>query len=242
MIITGFIPISCFALGTWQVKRLKWKVALIDELEEKMERDPLPLPSRVNLDVLSNFAYRRVVLSGRWDHAHTVLVGPRVREGTNGYHVVTPLVRENGSTVLVDRGFVTKDAAENALRRGTSDDSAVQVYGIIRTGQNRNRFTPDNHPENGEWHWLDIGALAEHAGGEAAGVQPVLIEEIFDGHGGQAASRIANAIPVGRSPTVDVPNSHLSYLITWYSLSAFTSVMFLRLFLNRKRARGRLRL
>lgn len=47
MILTGFIPIFCFGLGTWQVQRLRWKVALIDELEEKMERDPLPLPGRV---------------------------------------------------------------------------------------------------------------------------------------------------------------------------------------------------
>jgi surfeit locus 1 family protein len=187
----------------------------------------------LSLSVLSEFAYRRVLLSGRWDHARSILIGPRVRDGTTGYHIITPLMRENGSTVLVDRGFVSKDAAHKVMTPSDTDDSKVRVYGILRTGQARNRFTPDNHPEKGEWYWLDIGALADHAGGEAAGVQPVLVEEIFstqarpssstqfvdrvvDGHGGEAASRIAKAIPVGRSPTVDLPNSHLSYLITWY--------------------------
>ena len=47
IIVVGCIPILTFALGTWQVQRLKWKVALIDELEEKLEREPIPLPPHV---------------------------------------------------------------------------------------------------------------------------------------------------------------------------------------------------
>lgn len=47
MIVLGIIPIFTFALGTWQVERLKWKVNLIDELQEKLSREPLMLPSRV---------------------------------------------------------------------------------------------------------------------------------------------------------------------------------------------------
>ena len=44
MIVVGFIPIFTFALGTWQVQRLQWKVALIDELKEKLDREPMILP------------------------------------------------------------------------------------------------------------------------------------------------------------------------------------------------------
>ena len=47
MILVGCVPIVTFALGTWQVQRLKWKVALIDELEEKLEREAIPLPPHV---------------------------------------------------------------------------------------------------------------------------------------------------------------------------------------------------
>ena len=47
MVLVGIIPFFTFALGTWQVKRLKWKVALIDDLEEKLEREPMPLPPQV---------------------------------------------------------------------------------------------------------------------------------------------------------------------------------------------------
>ena len=43
----GLIPVLTFALGTWQVQRLRWKVDLIDQLTEKLQRDPIPLPSKV---------------------------------------------------------------------------------------------------------------------------------------------------------------------------------------------------
>ncbi len=47
MVLIGFIPIFTFALGTWQLGRLKWKVNLIDELEEKLQLPPLELPKRI---------------------------------------------------------------------------------------------------------------------------------------------------------------------------------------------------
>ncbi|KZT02471.1 mitochondrial protein required for respiration [Laetiporus sulphureus 93-53] len=237
MVLIGAIPVFAFYLGTWQVERLKWKVALVDELEEKLQREPISLPKRVNLSAVPDFAYRKVILKGRWDIEHAILLGPRVKDGANGYHLVVPLVRQDGSTVLVDRGFVKKELADAAKRH--LENHEVQVFGMLRTSATRNYFTPDNHPEKGEWYWADVPAIAEHAGGDKAHVQPVLVEEIFEGHGGEQMSRLAQGIPIGRTPTVDVRNSHASYVVTWYSLSAFTAVMFIRLLLKKRAARMR---
>ncbi|KZP25442.1 SURF1-domain-containing protein [Athelia psychrophila] len=229
----GFMPIFTFALGTWQLKRLQWKVNLIDELREKLEREPINLPHHVNLSVIPDFTFRKVYLKGIWDHAHTMFLGPRVREGAQGYNVVTPLVRADGSTVLVDRGFVLKENLDNgAFKQATGE---VELLGMIRTSQNRNTFTPDNQPEQNQWYWTDVQAMADHAGGEAVGVQPVFIEEIFEGYAGEAGVRISRGVPLGREPTVDVRNSHLSYIVTWYSLSAFTAFMMVRLVSKRRR-------
>lgn len=237
MIVVGIIPFFTFGLGTWQLKRLKWKINLIDELGEKLQMQPIMLPGKINLSVIPEFVYRKVLLKGRWDHEHTMFMSPRVREGAHGVHVVTPLVRENGSTVLVDRGFVSNEMlSPNLLKQETGE---VEVLGMIRTSQARNRFTPDNEPEKGRWYWTDVESMSEHAGGEAAGVQPVFIEQIFEGHGGEASTRMDKGIPIGRAPTVDLRNSHLSYVITWYSLSALTAVMFGRLLLARKRSPGK---
>jgi hypothetical protein len=47
MLLAALVPIFCAGLGAWQVKRLQWKISLIDELTEKLERAPLTLPAHV---------------------------------------------------------------------------------------------------------------------------------------------------------------------------------------------------
>jgi surfeit locus 1 family protein len=106
-----------------------------------------------------------------------MLLGPRVLGGSNGFHIVTPLARSDGSTVLVNRGFVAMDAVSKAMSQ--VDDSEVEILGLLRTSHDRNTFTPDNSPEEGTWFWADVDAMAEYAGGQKAGVQPVFVEEIF---------------------------------------------------------------
>ena len=112
-----------------------------------------------------------------WDHVHTALVGPRIREGIEGFKVVTPLIRYDGSTILVDRGFIASHCLNSMTWQHQQED--VIVIGFLKTGQNRNNFTPENRPEQGIWHWMDVKGLAETAGGEIAGVQPIFIEIFF---------------------------------------------------------------
>lgn len=40
-------------------------------------------------------------------------------------------------------------------------------------------------------------------------------EKMKEGHAGEANTRISKGIPVGRPPTVELRNSHMSYVITW---------------------------
>jgi surfeit locus 1 family protein len=135
-----------------------------------------------SLSALPDFAYRKVMLRGKWDNAHSMLVGPRSREGILGYDVVTPLMRPGGgSTLLVNRGFVTREFAtqylqDNALSNPTSE---AEVCGLLSVKAAKNMFTPLNEPEKGNWYWTDTEAMKEYAGGEASGVQAVLVEEIL---------------------------------------------------------------
>ncbi|KAF8600346.1 SURF1-domain-containing protein [Ceratobasidium sp. AG-I] len=239
-LVLGFIPIFTFGLGTWQIQRLQWKLALIDELEEKARREPLVLPKRINLSALPDFAYRRVLLTGTWDPepSHTVLLGPRTRDNVLGYHVISPLIRPNGaSSVLVDRGFVSRDALERARQAaaGAAKQGTVQVEGMIAAPAKTNKFTPDNKPEAGEWYWSDTEAMAKVAAGTTGDVQPVLVDELFSGDGAEASRRSAHGIPIGRPPEIELRNMHATYAATWYSLSAATAVMFVALV---RRGRG----
>ncbi|KAJ2383937.1 surf-like protein, partial [Coemansia sp. RSA 2559] len=85
------IPLIAFGLGTWQVQRLKWKLALLDEVNDRMHRRPIAFPLRVTQNEIDQNEYRRVIVHGVFDHANEMLVGPRSLEGEPGYIVVTPL-------------------------------------------------------------------------------------------------------------------------------------------------------
>jgi surfeit locus 1 family protein len=130
-----------------------------------------------SISAIPDFLYRKVIVRGRYDHAHSMLVGPRVMDGDRGFVLITPLARENGSTVLVNRGWISEEFSEPEKRN--EPPGIVEVQGMLRATQDRNSFTPDNHPEKGEWFWADLDAMVNFAGGEQANVQPVFIEEIF---------------------------------------------------------------
>jgi hypothetical protein len=41
------VPFFTFGLGCWQVQRLRWKVNYIHTLEDRLEREAIPLPRRI---------------------------------------------------------------------------------------------------------------------------------------------------------------------------------------------------
>ena len=56
------------------------------------------------------------------------------------------------------------------------------------------------------------------------------------GHAGEIGKRLYDGVPVGRAATIEVRNQHLTYAVTWYALSAATSVMFFLLWRQRSKA------
>lgn len=47
IVLLGFMPVFTFALGTWQVKRLQWKLDMIQQLEDKLNQTPVGLPPKI---------------------------------------------------------------------------------------------------------------------------------------------------------------------------------------------------
>ncbi|KAF4309537.1 Surfeit locus 1 [Botryosphaeria dothidea] len=226
LIVLALIPITAFALGTWQVQRLGWKTDLIARFEDRLIQPPLPLPPRVDPAAVADFDYRRVYATGVLNHRKEMLVGPRLNDGEDGFLVVTPLERTDeegkGSTsILVNRGWIPKtkkahrDRDPAALPRGE-----VTVQGLLREPWKKNSFTPDNQPERGVWYFPDVNEMAEWAG-----TQPIWIEETMKPDLIESMTRADKGIPIGRAPEVNLRNNHTQYIFTWYALSAATSVM-----------------
>ncbi|ROV96673.1 hypothetical protein VSDG_05577 [Cytospora chrysosperma] len=222
--VLAVIPVTAFLLGSWQVKRLGWKTDLIAKCEDRLVREPLPLPGRVDPDAVDDFDYRRVTATGRFRHEQEMLVGPRMRDGEDGYMVVTPLDRREegeGTSVLVNRGWIPKRLRDQRSRSKESmPEGEVHVEGLLRKPWKKNMFTPDNRPDKGEFYFPDVAQMAA-----LTGAQPVWIEATMDPDFMQIMEYEQKGIPLGRPAEVNLRNNHAQYIFTWYSLSLATSIM-----------------
>ena len=209
--LLALIPITAFALGTWQVQRLEWKTKLLARFEDRLVRPPLPLPPRIDPDAIKDFDYRRVYATGKFRHDKEMLIGPRTQDGKDGFMVVTPLEREGGSTVLVNRGWISKEKKYKVDRDpGSMPKGEVTVSGLLREPWLRNFFTPSNKPEEGKFYFPDVHEMAQ-----VANAEPVWIEETMTPDLLASYNREAKGIPIGRAPEVNLRNNHLQYIFTW---------------------------
>ncbi|WVN87651.1 uncharacterized protein L203_102834 [Cryptococcus depauperatus CBS 7841] len=232
-ILLIFVPILTGYLGYWQLQRLKWKLALIEEVDRNMAKAPMLLPNHINLAALPDFNFRRVLVKGQFT-GPPILLGPQTLEGFVGYHLILPFVRSEGSTILVNRGFITTTRA-NDIRAGKQVPSGLAhdggttgediiVEGLLPKTGERTIWSPENDIQTNEWFWKDVEQMAEVAGGQKKGVQPVLVDAIADQE--QVPTLLMQqGIPVGRPPHIELRNQHAEYAAIWLSLSASTTAM-----------------
>ncbi|KAK2743404.1 surf-like protein [Myotisia sp. PD_48] len=220
LIILALIPITAFALGTWQVQRLDWKSKLLAKLEDRLIKPPLPLPPALDPDAVPDFDYRRVQATGRLRHDQEMLIGPRTHEGKDGYLVVTPLEREGASTVLVNRGWIPRQLANHASRKEGLPEGEITVEGLLRMPWKKNMFTPDNKPEEGKFYFPDVKQMAELTGSQPIWIEETMVQELLEMY-----NREDKGIPIARAATVNLRNNHAQYIFTWYGLSLATAIM-----------------
>jgi surfeit locus 1 family protein len=102
-----------------------------------------------------------------------MLVGPRLRDGKDGFYVITPLERDDGaSTVLVNRGWIPKEKQNQRDRPEGVPTGEVTIEGLLRVPFKKNMFTPDNKPEDGKFYFPDVEQMAQ-----LTRSQPIWVEE-----------------------------------------------------------------
>lgn len=181
------------------------KTELVARFEDRLVRDPLPLPPRIDPDAVKEFDYRRVRAKGKFRHDLEMLIGPRLMDGKDGYLVITPLEREgNGSTVLVNRGWISKDKRAQPSRHPSSLPSGlVEVEGLLREPWKKNMFTPVNQPEQGKWYFPDVHQMAAHVGSQPIWIEETMLPDLLLSY-----DREDKGVPIGRAAEVNLRNNH----------------------------------
>ena len=209
-----FLPALCvlcallFAgLGAWQIERLRWKVDLIERVEERLAADPVAVPPPASWPRLDprDIEYRRVRAEGIYDHRRTTLVDALTERGTGNW-VLTPLRTANG-TILVNRGFAPK-----GWTPPQGESAAVLVTGLMRLPEPEGRVLRPNRPADDAWFSRDVTAIAAARG--LGPVAPFFIDAAADGSGSD--------YPIGGLTVVRFRNTHLIYALTWFALAALS--------------------
>ncbi|MDP4023469.1 SURF1 family protein [Methylobacterium sp. NEAU 140] len=202
------------ALGAWQVERKTWKEALIGRIVAQSRAAPVAPPSAESWDPARD-EFRHVRVTGHFRDDQETLVhglapGETPGRALQGYYVITPLVRDDGGIVLVNRGFVPTELKDQGQRRDGLIDGETTVTGILRASEPRGMFVPEPDPKRGEWFNRDVAGIAAARG--LGAVAPYLIEA--DAVPGQTTW------PRGGQLRVDLPNNHLQYAFTWFGIAA----------------------
>lgn len=220
LILPGLLSLAALAvliaLGNWQMQRLVWKESLIRTIAERVKETPQMLPASaeaLSLD-LEKEEYRPYVAIGRFLHQHevqvyTVLSEPKGKYAGAGYWVLTPLARDGGSIVIVNRGFVPLDKKEPSTRLEKNSEGEVRVTGLLRLPEQTNFFTPANDPKRNGWYSRNPSEIALAFG--LKNMLPFMLDEIRTYRSGD--------LPQPNETKLTFTNNHLGYALTWYGLA-----------------------
>lgn len=203
-------------LGIWQVQRLHWKEGLIAERRAATSAAPVPLPR--GSAVTPDMEFRHVFARGVFLNDKEILVYASPRIGKAGFDVLTPLVETDGRIVFVNRGFVPVGLRNPATRAAGEIAGPVHVEGLLRLPPRGkpNWFVPDNDPSRNRWFWIDLPKMAAADGLKR--VAPFYVDA--------DARPNPGGWPQGGLTRVRLPNNHLQYALTWFSLAVALLVIY----------------
>ncbi|EAQ45767.1 SURF1 family protein [Roseobacter sp. MED193] len=213
--IGGLGLATLLGLGTWQVQRLAWKADLLETIQTRIAATPVDVPQAPSETA---DRYRAVTAVGELG-AQELHVFWVTKEAETGYRVISALETEEGRRLLLDQGFLP--AADKDTPRSPG---AVSVTGNLLWPDEGDWTTPAPDADANILYARDLAYMADQLATE-----PVMI--------------VARSLTPETSVTpqavtsVGIPNNHLQYAITWFSL-AFIWAAMTASFLWRSRAKS----
>ena len=204
IVFIGFAGTACLLyLGKWQIDRLYWKLDVLDKIDQKIAAAPVPLPVEPSESV---HKYLSVEISGQFLQESIRVLASKKRYGA-GYRIIH-VFRTNGRRLLVDLGFV---GLETDYDVDLIND--ISLVGNLHWPDEVDNFTPEPDLENNIWFARDVERVAS-----ALQTEPILI--ILK----ESTLKDQNIKPMPID-TTHIPNDHLQYAITWFSLAIIWALM-----------------
>lgn len=220
---------ALLGLGTWQMKRLAWKMDLIAQAETRPTLPALPLhelveeagldgpallPNDPARQAIEDVAYRRVSLVGEFGgepvRVFTTLSDPNGPYEGPGYWIMHPFELDGPPyhLVFVNRGFIPFDLPPDAHVR-PAPAGTVRFEGLVRPDDQPDFFTPDPDFEQNILYRRSVDQLIRASGTSAA--LPITVD---------MPASVTVSLPQAGETKFTFSNRHLEYAFTWYALAA----------------------
>ncbi|MEL7137957.1 MAG: SURF1 family protein [Pseudomonadota bacterium] len=203
LLLAGAVFLTLIGLGNWQLRRLDWKLELIETVETRAFAAPVAPPD--GPISAEDHAYRRVSVTGDLRHDLTRRV-KAITELGPGHWLLTPLQTRDGH-VWINRGFAP---AGTGVADWTAPVGPRTVEGLLRVSEPGGTLLESNAPEDGRWVSRDVAALSADAG--LLDAAPFFIDADHQGS--------PEAWPRGGLTILAFRNNHLAYALTWYAMAA----------------------
>ncbi|AVA19847.1 surfeit locus 1 family protein [Rhizobium sp. NXC24] len=214
VILLLLLTAALIALGTWQVKRLSWKLDLIARVDARVYAPPVAAPGPAEWSAIdaAGYEYKHVQTTGTFLNDKEAQVYASTALGP-GYWVLTSMKAADGMIIIVNRGFVPTDKRNPDTRPAGELAGETTVTGLLRINEPRGTLLRSNVPSEERWYSRDVTAIAAARG--LQNVAPYFIDADDTKNPGD--------LPVGGLTQIVFPNNHLVYAITWYGLAVMTS-------------------
>ncbi|WP_341746917.1 SURF1 family protein [Dermatophilus congolensis] len=215
--------VLCQFLGQWQWGRYEGKLANRERVESFYSAPVRPLSEVVPAQtarpggaVGKEQEWRHVQMRGEYVSGARFMVRNRPQDRSYGYEVLVPLRLEDGTAVMVDRGWVANGERADVLPAVPSPPSGqVSVSGWVRPGEPPfNENTPA-----GQLGSIDVERMRRESGLLLRGAY-VVLEREQDGSGASPAR------PEPLLPPQTGLGPHFAYALQWWvgSLVGFVIV------------------
>ena len=209
ILVISFVTLFCF-LGTWQLYRLQWKENLINEISKGLKSTPIKYSEIISKN------YQRVILKGKYNFKEQIYLYSLNEKGQPGFDVITPFETLDQENILVNRGWINKEFKN---KPEINSINKKEIQGLLKKNSKKNIFKPENDIENNIWFSINLEDIKKMTGKKYTNFTVYLEEE-------------KENIPLPKQINIDVPNNHLKYAITWYSISI--SIFFYFLYFRKK--------
>jgi surfeit locus 1 family protein len=218
-------------LGFWQLDRQQQKREFNTMMAERWRAEPFnlnaeSLPS--DEAGMKDLEYRRVAAQGEWDYDRQILISNQTFQGTAGYMVVTPLLLDENRAVLVARGWIPADQADDAQLALLTEPPGAPIIGLAGISQGLPNGAVSNPVTvtQREWYRIDIPAIQ---GQMPYQLEPGYLEQMPE------EGRTFNTLPFRTEPVALDEGNHLSYAIQWFTFALVLGFGYIMLVRHRTR-------